>query len=334
MGLFTKKIGPVFFKESTSTEAYINALEELKARAAEPIKKEIEDKISWAKYGLIGEERVAYELKASRIDMYILHDVYLELEHENLSSQIDYIVITQNHIYIIECKNLKDNLEVNEFGDFIRNYKDKESERIYSPIEQNERHLRIIKELYETKLRSSILKRIFESSFDKRCKSLIVLANHKAVLDVSKAKKEIKEQIVYIDQLGRKIREMDAASDQTISPREMLKLAEFFQSQHREGKSYRKVYDKLAARVDAQNNELEKLKEEQYQRLIAKLQAFRLEQSKSENIKPYLIFTNAQMEELLNKNPTNKEELIKVSGFGEVKTLKYGEAILEILRSD
>ena len=38
------------------------------------------------------------------------------------------------------------------------------------------------------------------------------------------------------------------------------------------------------------------------------------------------------MEDLIKKNPKNKEELCQVSGFGNVKAEKYGEGILKILR--
>lgn len=65
--------------------------------------------------------------------------------------------------------------------------------------------------------------------------------------------------------------------------------------------------------------------------LIKKLKAFRLEQSRKENVKPYLIFTDVQMNDLIEKNPQNKAELIKVLGFGAVRVEKYGDAILNLL---
>ena len=38
------------------------------------------------------------------------------------------------------------------------------------------------------------------------------------------------------------------------------------------------------------------------------------------------------MQDLIAKNPRNKEELQTVAGFGKVKAEKYGDAILAILR--
>ena len=38
-----------------------------------------------------------------------------------------------------------------------------------------------------------------------------------------------------------------------------------------------------------------------------------------------------RMKDLIEKNPKNEEELLKVSGFGKVKVEKYGKDILKIL---
>lgn len=53
--------------------------------------------------------------------------------------------------------------------------------------------------------------------------------------------------------------------------------------------------------------------------------------SRHENIKPYYIYNDKQITELINKNPKNLNKLKQVSGFGEKKTKKYGVDILNIL---
>ena len=90
MGLFTKKIGPVFLKENSDVEAYIEKLKEFGEKAQGSLKRDIEKQIAYAQYGLIGESNIAFELKNSNMDMYILHDIYLE--YDDLSAQIDYII--------------------------------------------------------------------------------------------------------------------------------------------------------------------------------------------------------------------------------------------------
>lgn len=136
MELFQKKIGPVFLKENSDASAFIEKMNELQNKATTPeLKKEIEKQIKLASYGSVGEQNIAYELKNSGMDMYILHDIYLE--YEDLSAQIDYIIITRKKVFIIESKNLIGNIEIDSQGNFIRTYEmfgKKIKEGIYSPV--------------------------------------------------------------------------------------------------------------------------------------------------------------------------------------------------------
>lgn len=65
--------------------------------------------------------------------------------------------------------------------------------------------------------------------------------------------------------------------------------------------------------------------------LTKELKEFRLATSRAENLKPYFIFDNKQMEDLVAKRPKTIEELLAVHGFGPKKAEKYGAAILKIL---
>lgn len=68
------------------------------------------------------------------------------------------------------------------------------------------------------------------------------------------------------------------------------------------------------------------------EQLIDELKKYRLEKSRELGIKPYFIYNNAEMEELVDKKPENKEEMFKVKGFGEKKVESYGEDLLRILK--
>lgn len=346
MGLFDKKIGPVFLKENSSAEEYINKLTELSTNAKGELKAEIDKQIAIAKYGIAGENNIAFELKNSGMDMYILHDIYLE--HNDLSAQIDYLIVTRKRTYVLECKNLIGNIEVNSSGDFIRSYEmlgKKFKEGIYSPITQNARHLNVIKELRKSSKGNFVTKMIFENYFDDNYKSIVVLANSKTILNAKYAKKEVKEQIVRADQLINKIKELDLlVKDGNMSEKDMLELANFYLSMDKPNRSdYAKKYEELVDKMDSKSDdettdtaiEVAEVKKETVgnnnQDLIAKLKAYRLNQSRLEKIKPYFIFNDAQMEDLLNKSPKTKEEMLNVSGFGPAKVEKYGEAILKIL---
>ena len=65
--------------------------------------------------------------------------------------------------------------------------------------------------------------------------------------------------------------------------------------------------------------------------LIKKLKSFRMQISRTENTKPYFIFNDKQMMGLINRMPKNKVELKEVSGFGDIKIEKYGDALLKII---
>ena len=55
--------------------------------------------------------------------------------------------------------------------------------------------------------------------------------------------------------------------------------------------------------------------------------------SRKENIKPYYIFKDSEMDSLVEQMPENEEELSRISGFGNVKVEKYGKDILNIISS-
>lgn len=329
MELFRKKIGPVFLKENSDALQLIEQLETLLLQASGDTKNEIEKQIKVANYGELGENNVAFELKNSGMDMYILRDIYLE--HGEMSAQIDYLIVTRKHVYIIECKNLIGNIEIDNMGNFIRSYEygnRKIKEGFYSPITQNERHLLVIKGLRGAIYKNFIAKRQFENTFENMYKSIVVLANPKTILNAKYAKKEVKQKVIRLDQLIAYIKEVDGAEkDYSIKTDEMLKVAQFFLDANKEKKvDYTKRYEKeIAESSDALPITVNK------EEVIKKLKDFRWCQSRFENIKPYYIFNDMQMNDLVEKNPKNEEELLKVSGFGKVKVGKYGKEILKIL---
>ncbi|MFJ1627689.1 HRDC domain-containing protein [Marinilactibacillus psychrotolerans] len=66
--------------------------------------------------------------------------------------------------------------------------------------------------------------------------------------------------------------------------------------------------------------------------LYEELKTYRLNKSREENFKAYTIFTNKQLEALVEKMPTTKDDLLAVEGFGETKANKYGLDIVRIMR--
>ena len=166
MGVFDKIKDPIFLKEGN--EASIQLLE---LKALEPLLNEegqliIRQDIKNLEYGIYGEKNIAFELKNIHMPMYILHDVYLQ--EGDLSAQIDYLVFTKKLCFVIECKNLYGNIEVNNSGDFIRTTEfgnKKKKEGIYSPVTQNQRHLELMRSNQLNKLHDYLINS-FESQYN------------------------------------------------------------------------------------------------------------------------------------------------------------------------
>jgi len=344
MGLFTKQFGTIFLKETGDSEQQIKQLTELLPQADNETKKQIEHQIKLCQYGKYGEEQVAYALKYSGMDMFILHDIYLK--YQELSAQIDYIVLTRKHIYIIECKNLIGDIEIDQNGNFIRSYELSGKpirEGIESPITQNNRHLEVIRKIRQEEKKNLLSQIAFKWFFlDNYC-PIVVLANPKTILHNHCAKKKITEQVLRVDQLVEYIKTKDLNSKDISesSEKELRKLAEFFLQKNCPKRfDYTKKYKTILQQtqftlnspksVSKKRTNSQKPKDTR-EELIRQLKAFRLETSRREQIKPYMIFNDAQMNDLIDKNPSTKQDLLQVSGFGKIKVKKYGEAILNIL---
>lgn len=253
MGLFSG-CGPIFLKESSDASAFIEKMQVLSEQATGDCKKEIDKQIKIASYGVAGEENIAFELKNSGMDMFILHDIYLE--HEDLSAQIDYLIVAKKNIYIIECKNLIGNIEIDNKGAFIRTYElygRKVKEGIYSPITQNERHLNVLK-VVRRETKNAVMKFFFERNFENRYKSIVCLANPKTILNDRYAKKEVKDKVVRADQLVALLKKMEKESkNEKYFEKEMRKMAEFFLGVSKPNKSdYIVKYEEMVANLKKQ----------------------------------------------------------------------------------
>jgi hypothetical protein len=194
MGLFNKMKEPIFLKESSNAEEQIERLKYLEPLLNPEGQVIIRQDIKCLEYGIAGEKNIAFELKNSHMPMYILHDIYLE--DGELSAQIDYLVFTKKICFVIECKNLIGDIEINSAGDFIRTTEfggRKKKEGIYSPITQNQRHFELMKKIRVDNKSNILTKFIVGRYFEDCYKSVVVLANPKTVLNAKFAKKEVKE---------------------------------------------------------------------------------------------------------------------------------------------
>jgi len=231
MGLFDKIKEPVILKEDSSAKMQLQALEQLLTEVKDPkVRTAIESEITAVKAGIFGEETILFELKNSHIPMFVLHDLYLECD--GLTAQIDFLLITRRHFFVIECKNLYGNITISNSGDFIRTIGTRK-EGIYSPITQCKRHLELIKQIRRAEQSNVLARTIFESNFYTNYRSVVVLANPKTIVNDRYAPKEIKSQVIRADQLSEYIRKVNKEQDSSDSSESaMEQLARFFLNAH------------------------------------------------------------------------------------------------------
>lgn len=247
MGFFDKMKEPVFLKEDSSAKEQLEQLKLLLPEAPPDVKEKIEHEMRLLNAGIFGEENIAFELRNSHIPMFVLHDLYLK--HGDLSAQIDYVIITKKRFFVIECKNLFGNLEINSNGDFIRTVSHNGKymkEGIYSPITQNKRHLELIKQI-KLEQKNFIHKAIIEKSFYDIHRSVVVLANPKTVLNAKFAKKDVKNQVIRADQLIEHIRKVNGEPGVIeSSEKDMEQFAQSFLKLHQQNPTdYVDKYRKL-----------------------------------------------------------------------------------------
>jgi ATP-dependent DNA helicase RecQ len=61
------------------------------------------------------------------------------------------------------------------------------------------------------------------------------------------------------------------------------------------------------------------------------LKAKRMELAKEQGVPPYVIFHDSTLLEILNQKPSSLTEMSKITGVGQAKLMRYGDAFLEVL---
>lgn len=337
---------PIFLKDFNMQNKQIKDLEVLLPKINNKSKNFLIHKdIITLKEGLAGENNVYYELKNSYVPMLCLHNIRIELDGN--TAQFNFIIITHYFIMILETKKLSGDITINESGEFIRIFKNKygkitKKEGIYSPISQNERHVRILKDY--------LAQHKFIKNFP--IKSLVLIANSKSIINRNKAPYSIKNKIFKSDQLTNILNaEINKyKKEESIYESKMYKIANSLLDNHKDPiYDYYKKYSlsKEDFLIQSQNTIVNftdntNLKEKKpilisnpstdfNTKLRSTLKKYRYTKSKEENIKAYFIFNDKVLDELVEKKPQTLGALIKIKGFGEVKTSKYGNDIINIM---
>lgn len=312
----------IFYKENSDLQDKYNALKRLNEEY--PKNEELQSELLIVKKGLDGENEISYQLKKSHIGMYVLRDV--KVKYEDLTAQIDYVVITPVFTYYIECKNLIGNITVTDKGDFIREFTlngKRIKKGMYSPLRQVEAQREVIRKIWESNT-SSFIKFFASKNFEYYRRVLVVAANQDTILNTSKAPKEFKYKILRADSLVRKI-EYDLNhrdnDDHLKSKKGMEEIAQsYLDLSSKEEIDYYNYYKEKFC-----NNVNVPIKDDLKERLIE----LRKTRCNEMTIPAYYVFTNDELDKLIEVRPKTIEELKNANILTPIKIKTHGDLIVE-----
>lgn len=215
-----QRIGMII-KEADDKNSTLDALKGLLARSdcKHDTKKRIEQEIRNIQAGIRGEDEAAYEIKVhwgESKNWMAIHD--LRIEHGGLVAQIDHLLINRFlEMWVCESKHFSEGIAINEHGEFAAFFGGKPY-GVPSPIEQNIKHILILKKLFDSGAVKLPTRLGFTIKPD--LKSL-VLVSKGARISRPKAKIESMEAIIKNDQVFRYI---DKTIDQSNNPLMMAKI--------------------------------------------------------------------------------------------------------------
>ena len=312
----------VFYKENSDLQNKYDALKKLNEEY--PNNEDLLSEMFIVKKGLDGENEIEYQLKKAHIGMYVLRDI--KVKYEDMTAQIDYVIITPVYTYYVECKNLVGNITVTDKGDFIREFTingRKIKKGMYSPLRQVEAQREVVRKIWESN--SSAIKKFFASkNFDYYRRVLVVAANQDTILNTSRAPKEMKYKILRADALIRQIEyDLDhKGNDEYLESRKgMEEMAQsYIDLSSKEEINYYDFYkEKYCNSINQKdNNDLK-------DRLIE----LRKARSSEMNIPAYYVFTNEELDKLIEVRPKTIEELKNANILTPIKIKTHGEKIIK-----
>lgn len=221
---------PIFLNEFVGYDEnrQVRALQELIPQVSDDQKKLLENELKLIKLGLSGERNIKHELENSYMNIVCLHDI--RLEYKGLSAQMDFVVIGESFICVIESKRLVGDIDINNDGDFTRIFKNFDGkiikkEGMYSPVSQNEKHIKLLKNML---IDNKIINK-------RQVYSLVVSANEKTIINKQLAPKGIKDIIIKHDSLVKRLENIAALdTDYSKSTKKLLTIAQFIYDNSKE----------------------------------------------------------------------------------------------------
>ncbi|MBR4231199.1 MAG: NERD domain-containing protein [Bacilli bacterium] len=331
----------IIYKENSDLQDKYDALKKLNKEY--PNNEDLLSELYIVKKGLDGENEIAYQLKKANIGMYVLRDI--KLRYQDLTAQIDYVIISPIYTYYVECKNLVGNITVTDKGDFIRelNINGKRIKKgMYSPLRQVEAQREVVRKLWDSNS-SNFIKFFGSKYFDYYRRVLVVAANHETILNTSKAPKELRHKILRADALVRQI-EYDLNNCKIDDPYKTRKDMEqsaqaYIDWSYSEQIDFYGYYKEkyINSKIRSNDNSKENCvydKEIIDDNLKEKLIKFRKARSNEMGIPAYYVFTNDELERLIDIRPKTFDELQKAKILSQIKLVTHGKQIIEVINNN
>lgn len=162
-----------------------------------------------------GESLTLAALRRVPFKMLIIQDY--SFKYGDISTQIDFLVITDSYIFVIDSKWRSSNYKLDNHGEFINvSYQKRESD----PIAQNQEHIEYLKKISSD----------FSVKLNERFQNIVVWANEESVVDRSEVSAETASKIIYVKQIVSHISSILENSEKLkkLTPEKMQSVADFF----------------------------------------------------------------------------------------------------------
>lgn len=187
----------------TGDEIFLEELRRIETICSDDEKAIIEKKVKIKEKGIKGEKSLYYKFNRFSPIPYVLQDVILN--QQDLENQIDFMVFTPKVCFVIECKNWSCNLSIDEQGHFFIYTPHKK--KVESPVEQNKDHMGVIERVHEKFLQNEF-KINSKIGIEDYYKPIVVLANNEQNVTDKYAPREIKEVLLYAEELTSYIKKI------------------------------------------------------------------------------------------------------------------------------
>jgi hypothetical protein len=143
----------MILKDTDAKSVHLVELASLLSSPGVPADKQalIERELKFMRAGMKGESESAYDIdfySGPHKNRIVVHD--LRLEHKGRVAQIDHLILNRLlEVYVLESKHFSEGVSINEQGEFSIWFGGK-PRGIPSPLEQNDRHIEVLKDVFKT----------------------------------------------------------------------------------------------------------------------------------------------------------------------------------------